>query len=262
MGGGCGRVGLDPLDGRGGAGVAAGTGGAPRGTGGARGTGGVGAGGAGTGGAGVGGESGSCSDLGAADCQRRHGCAYYVCNCRGTGVCTTPQSTPPACECPLNCSFLDEATCQSRSSVCRTDYCPTCGGAQTFAGCAFMDAPPPMCIAPPCPPPLPCAQETTRDACDRRTDCHSVPSSMDRRSATARRGTVASRSSAVPTAARRCAAPANPSCARRSPPTAARATASPTSTAATRAVSPPRNAPRCPAADWRTGSRRLRGLAR
>jgi hypothetical protein len=170
MGGGCGRVGLDPSGGLGASSVAEGTGGAPRGTGGARGTGGTGIGGAG---AGVGGESGSCSGLGATDCQARHGCAYYVCNCRGTGICTTPQPTPPACDCPLNCPSLDETTCRSRSPICRTDYCPTCGGAQTFAGCAFADAPPPMCVAPPCPP-LSCAQETTRDACDRRTDCHSV----------------------------------------------------------------------------------------
>jgi hypothetical protein len=116
--GGCGRVGLDPPDDLVGPGAA--TGGNRPGTGGARGTGGrSGTGGvivAGTGGAGG---SDSCTGLDPATCQMRHGCAYYPCSCRGTGVCLTPQSVPPPCECPINCPALDEVTCQARSSRSR-----------------------------------------------------------------------------------------------------------------------------------------------
>jgi len=169
--GGCGRVGLDPPDDL--ASTRAGTGGNPPGTGGARGMGGTpGTGGvivAGTGGAGG---SDSCTGLDAATCQMRHGCAYYPCSCRGGGVCMVPQPVPPSCECPINCSALDEVTCQARSSVCRTDYCSICGMRQ-FAGCAFNGDPPPLCQQPPCIA-LPCSTVTTADACEQRPDCHAV----------------------------------------------------------------------------------------
>jgi hypothetical protein len=74
----------------------------------------------------------------------------------------------------VNCPALDEISCQSLSSICRTNYCPACRGAQTFAGCTYQGDPPPQCPMVRCTTPIPCSQVMTRDGCDQRTDCHSV----------------------------------------------------------------------------------------
>jgi hypothetical protein len=127
---GCGGVTLQPSDG-GSAGGHSGEGGSS--SGGQSGS-------AGTGGAG----GTQCTNLDEYTCKTRTDCTAQYC-----GVCPNstfngcaPLGAPPV-DCPgpgpveacvLSCDLLDEALCKARND-CQADYCPSCGGPQTFVGC-------------------------------------------------------------------------------------------------------------------------------
>jgi len=71
------------------------------------------------------------------------------------------------------CHGRVQAGCQ-RTVTCEAAFCPACdGGVPTYLGCYQ----PSTEAAPACPGvacPVACAQVTTLDACEARTDCHSV----------------------------------------------------------------------------------------
>ena len=122
----------------------------------------------------------ACRQLGEAACRTRSDCAVAACSLCGGGPsfigCYDPAREPgPVCTgiaCPAPCSVLDEASCRTRTD-CRVDSCPGCNGGSSFVRCA--DADDPLAIG--CPAilcPAPCTAMTTKDACEARTDCHSV----------------------------------------------------------------------------------------
>jgi hypothetical protein len=123
----------------------------------------------------------ACRQLGEAACRLRSDCAVGACAPCGSGPsfigCYDPvhESGPICAEiaCPAPCSALDEASCRTRTD-CRADVCPSCtgSGGQGFVRCASASDPIFACILLPCP--APCAAATTKEACEARTDCHSV----------------------------------------------------------------------------------------
>jgi hypothetical protein len=185
-----GQAGTTGGAGQGGAGQGgAGQGGAGQG---GAGQGGAGQGGAGQGGAGQGGHGGAVLDGGALDanpsscrglteavCRVTTGCSVGSCgSCSGGNSFVrcyqTGTESPPPCPgfaCPLGCTGLAETACVARSD-CRADYCPNCQQGKTFARCTAPDSPTFVCPPGACPPS--CAQATTLDQCEARTDCHSV----------------------------------------------------------------------------------------
>jgi len=120
----------------------------------------------------------ACMSLDEASCRARADCAVGACSlCGGTPMfagCYDPaHQSPPACAgiaCPAPCSSLDEASCRARTD-CQVLTCPDCSGGTSFVGCGNPGSAV-ACPAIACP--LPCAQVTTKDACEARTDCHSV----------------------------------------------------------------------------------------
>jgi hypothetical protein len=133
-------------------------------------------GGAGGGVAGTGGGPVSCGGLGQTECQAKPGCRFAMCpSCSGgpsNNFCYNPSQLAVDCFCssPPACSALGEAACLARTD-CRTDYCPTCTG-KGFLRCTTTADGPPACAQPRCA--APCSSATTLDACEARTDCHSV----------------------------------------------------------------------------------------
>jgi hypothetical protein len=132
------------------------------------------------GGGGQDGGPAACRTLDEASCRARTDCAAGACSlCGGTPAfagCYDPShESPPAClaiPCPPTCTGLDETSCRARTD-CQAISCPDCNGGSHFVGCAVAGALVDIaCPAIACP--LPCAQETTKDACDARPDCHSV----------------------------------------------------------------------------------------
>jgi hypothetical protein len=121
----------------------------------------------------------ACRQLGEAACRTRSDCAVGSCSICGGGApfisCYDPATeTGPICAaiaCPAPCSILDEASCKTRTD-CRVDACPNCNGGSGFVRCSASGDPPIGCPAILCP--LPCAQTTTKEACEARPDCHSV----------------------------------------------------------------------------------------
>jgi len=139
-------------------------------------------GGGGHGGGGGSGQDGgsACRNLDEAACRARTDCAAGACSlCGGTpqfsGCYDPAHETPPAClgvACPVQCSSLtDEASCRARPD-CQAYTCPDCNGGSRFVGCGIPGTGA-ACPAIACPQPT-CAQVTTKDACEARTDCHSV----------------------------------------------------------------------------------------
>jgi len=122
----------------------------------------------------------ACQGLNETMCRARTDCAVKTCTaCSGAAAfagCYRPGvDMPPACvgvPCPPTCAGLSEAACKTRMD-CRTDYCPDCVD-KTFMRCSAPTDPQTGCLPIACPPPLPCAQNTTLAQCEARTDCHSV----------------------------------------------------------------------------------------
>jgi hypothetical protein len=122
----------------------------------------------------------ACHTLDEAACRARTDCTAGACSlCGGTpqyaGCYDPAHESPPACLgvlCPASCSSItDEATCRARTD-CQVNSCADCNGGTYFANCSVPGATNFNCPAILCP--LPCGQVTTQDACDTRTDCHSV----------------------------------------------------------------------------------------
>ena len=122
----------------------------------------------------------ACRTLDETSCGARTDCAVGRCSlCGGTPTfagCYDPaHESPPAClgiACPAQCSaYTDAASCQTAPG-CVVRTCPDCNGGSHFSGCTTPDAGY-NCPAISCPLP-PCAQVTTKDACEQRSDCHSV----------------------------------------------------------------------------------------
>ena len=130
--------------------------------------------------AGTDGGSAACRTLDEATCRTRTDCAIGGCSpCGGTltyaGCYDPARETPPICAtavaCPAPCSILDEASCRQRTD-CVALACPDCNGGNNFTSCSTLTDTIHSCPAILCP--LPCGQVTTKDACEARSDCHSV----------------------------------------------------------------------------------------
>jgi hypothetical protein len=138
-------------------------------------------GGGGSGGHDAGGDTGGvpCRQLTEEACRARTDCAVGSCSLCGASSmyagCYQPGVDPtPVCAgiaCPVQCNGLDETSCRANLG-CRANTCPDCNGGTYFTNCTFAGDQSHTCPAILCP--LPCAQETTKDACDARPDCHSV----------------------------------------------------------------------------------------
>jgi len=125
---------------------------------------------------------GPCKSLDQATCGLRSDCRVGTCTACG-GAPTFAGCWDPAIEnappcpgvlCILPCDQItDQATCSARSD-CRADFCPTCTAAKQFTRCAKAGDPQVSCPLLGCPQPPPCAQVQTKDACELRSDCHSV----------------------------------------------------------------------------------------
>jgi hypothetical protein len=123
----------------------------------------------------------ACRNLNEADCRAHAGCAVGTCSlCGGTPMfagCYDPaRDQAPICAalsiaCPAPCSILDQASCQQRTD-CTARVCPNCNGGSDFIGCSTLTDAILPCPGVACP--VPCTQVTTRDACEARSDCHSV----------------------------------------------------------------------------------------
>jgi len=122
----------------------------------------------------------ACQQLGEAACRSRSDCAVGGCaSCVGGAgfmVCYDPVREPgpicPEIACPALCSALDEASCKMRSD-CRADACPSCNGNPApFVRCTTADDPSFGCLTIACP--SPCAEASTKEACEARPECHSV----------------------------------------------------------------------------------------
>jgi len=122
-----------------------------------------------------------CRQLAEEACRARTDCALGSCSlcggapmyagCYQPGVDPTPVCAGLGIACPAPCTGLDEASCKARTD-CRANTCPDCNGGSYFTNCSAPNSQSQICPAILCP--LPCAQETTKDACDARPDCHSV----------------------------------------------------------------------------------------
>jgi hypothetical protein len=122
----------------------------------------------------------ACKGLDEAHCAARPGCARGSCPICIGGASAFAGCYDPALEggppCPAiacaPCAGLDQLTCAARTD-CQVNTCLGCAG-PVFTHCAQPGDPSLPCPAYACPAPPPCSQVTTLDACEARSDCHSV----------------------------------------------------------------------------------------
>jgi hypothetical protein len=120
-----------------------------------------------------------CSSLAESQCQARSDChSGYCADCSGAQEftqCLGPNEAGacPAFACPPpSCAGRDQMTCQATPG-CGVISCPNCNGGENFIGCGIKGEEVP-CPAIQCPAPPPCADVTTQEGCDARSDCHPV----------------------------------------------------------------------------------------